>query len=63
MTKNPERAATPELSDFHQVFRPHVVRPGTKWATSNRWEAAQGTEGERSTSGANSEQGEWIKEV
>jgi chromatin assembly factor 1 subunit A len=34
-----EREATPELSDYHQVFKPHVVRPGTKWATANRWAA------------------------
>jgi hypothetical protein len=30
-----ERESTPEQSDFDQVFKPHVVRPGTRWAPIN----------------------------
>ena len=41
-----ERVTTPELSEFHQVFKPHAVRPGTRWAAVNRW-----TEGKPTSEG------------
>ena len=36
-----EREATPEMSEFHQVFKPHAVRPGTRWAVVNQWTQAK----------------------
>lgn len=49
----PEREATPDLSEFDQVFKPHVIRPGTRWAESNKW---AGKQSDPTTTGAATDQ-------